>query len=245
MPNRNREAPRNRIWTSLPAADRAYLESISRLHHPVAGQTLYQRDQGTSEIWFPHAGLVALTTTDATGRTVQTGVIGSDGCVGLGSLFSPISHHPDATVQVPGAMAVLQAHQLGDAMAARPAIRAALATFVYTFSLQSVQTIVCNRLHSLHQRCCRWLLTIQNLLDSNDIPLTQENLAILLGSGRPRVNAMLAAMESVGSVHRRRGRLLIERRADLKRETCDCYRLLQTVSAAASRTNSETGLSRG
>jgi CRP-like cAMP-binding protein len=221
----------NKLVAGLPTEDAAYLASICRVIYPPQGSVLTTRSEPTTELWFPHAGVVALTATDASGRSVQTGVICSDGCVGLEALFGRSPALPDAVVQVEGPMSVVQADQFRKVLIARPAIQAALTRFLFLLSARSLQTVACNRLHSLRSRCCRWLLTIQDCVASNDLPLTQENLATLLGSGRPRINGLLATLEKRGLVRRHRGRISLLDRAGLEKLTCDCYWLMrQTLS---------------
>jgi CRP-like cAMP-binding protein len=177
-----------------------------------------------NDIWFPHTGVVALIATDASGRSVQTGLVGREGGVGLEALFGETAPLPDSVVQIEGAMSILPASALRRALSERPAIQGALSQFLYGLSAQSLQTIACNRLHSLIARCCRWLLTLQDRAGCDDLPLTQENLAMLLGGGRSRVNVLLARLERHGLVRRRRGRIRLTGRAGLEAQSCECYR---------------------
>jgi CRP-like cAMP-binding protein len=170
-------------------------------------------------------------TTDASGRSVQTGIVGREGCVGLEALFGNGRPAADAVVQIEGAMSVVSAAHLRTALDTRPRVQAALSTFLHALSAQSLQTIACNRLHNLCARCCRWLLTMQDKAKSNDLPLTQEGLATLLGGGRPRVNRLLATLERDGILRRYRGRIHVLRRAGLEQYTCECYRLIRDASA--------------
>jgi CRP-like cAMP-binding protein len=220
----SQQGAHNRLLASLPPADSAYLASISRLERPAQGQTLTSHSAPVHNIWFPHAGVVALIATDAAGRSVQTGLVGREGGIGLEALFGEAAPLPDSVVQIEGAMSILSASALRRALAERPAIQGALSRFLYGLSAQSLQTIACNRLHSLMSRCCRGLLTLQDRAGSDDLPLTQENLATLLGGGRPRVNALLARLDRNGLVRRRRGRIRLLARADLEAQSCECYR---------------------
>lgn len=213
----------NQLLASLPSEDLAFLASISRSERPSQGRTLTGRSTPASEIWFPHAGAVALIATDSGGRSVQTGVIGREGGVGLEAIFGNTSPLPDSVVQVEGVMTVIPADALRTAMFVRPAIQVALLRFMYVLSAQSLQTIACNRLHNLTSRCCRWLLTLQDRVDLDDLPLTQENLATLLGSGRPRINALLGTLEERELIRRHRGRIRLLTRSGLEACCCECY----------------------
>jgi CRP-like cAMP-binding protein len=214
----------NWVLASLPPQDAAYLASISRFERPPQGRALTNRSVPGSDVWFPHNGVIALIATDATGRSVQTGLIGREGCAGLEALFGWIPALPDAVVQIEGAMSVTAANQLQTALLERPSIQAALLRFLFDLSAQSLQTIACNRLHSLQSRCCRWLLTIRDRVDSDDLPLTQESLATVIGSGRPRINALLSVLEKEGLVLRRRGHVRLLTRSGLEAHSCECYR---------------------
>jgi CRP-like cAMP-binding protein len=218
-----REVTQNRLLASLPREDAGYLASVSRSERPVQGRTLASRSAPANEIWFPHGGAVALIATDATGRSVQTGLIGREGGVGLEAIFGGTASLPDSVVQIEGPMSVIPADALRCALFERPAIQAALLQFLYGLTAQSLQTIACNRLHDLLSRCCRWLLTLHDRVALDDLPLTQENLATLLGSGRPRINALLAVLEEKGLIRRQRGRIRLVTQSGLEAHACECY----------------------
>ncbi len=220
-----RTADRNQLLAGLPPADVARLGAFSRIEHPRRGSVLARTSEPGVDIWFPHTGTIALITTDASGRSVQTGMVGPEGCVGLQALFGPKRLASDAVVQIEGAMSVISATHLKSAFDARPQFQVALLRFLYGLSAQSLQTIACNRLHSQLSRCCRWLLTIQERVGSRDISITQEHLAMLIGGGRPRVNRLLRALEDEGILRLSRGRIRLLSRAALQLHSCECYRL--------------------
>lgn len=127
-------------------------------------------------------------------------------------------------VQISGPMSVIPAANLKAAVDVRPPVQLAVSRFLYDLSAQSLQTIACNRLHSLLERCCRWLLTLQDKTTSDYLPVTQENLATLLGGGRPRVNQILAELEKERILRRLRGRIQVLTRVGLEQQSCECYR---------------------
>src|ERR1700710_1488139 len=139
----------NNLLANLLPQDRAHLASISRLVHPLQGQVLTSRSELGSDVWFPHTGIVALTAIDADGRSVQTGLVGRDGCVGLQALFDRVPTLPDAIVQIDGPMSVIPAAQLRSAVRDRPSIQVPMSRFLYGLAAQSLQTIACNRMHGL------------------------------------------------------------------------------------------------
>ena len=226
------------MLASLPPEAAAQIAPFSRVEHPPQGRILVSASQPGTEVWFPHAGAIALTTTDASGRSVQTAMVGSEGCVGVAALFNERRPGADAVVQIPATMSVIPVTHLRTMIDARPPIQAELAKFLYRLSAQSLQTIACNRLHDLLSRCCRWLLTMQDKAGSDYLALTQESLATLLGNGRPRVNLILAALEKGGIIRRHRGRIQLLSRAGLENHACECYSRVRDARALLADTPS-------
>ncbi len=227
LPPRARHTDRvNQLLAGLLAEDRALLAPTIRTERPRPNQVIASRAEVTTEIWFPNIGVVALSVTDNDGRTVQTGVIGREGCVGLEALFPHVPPMADAWVQITGEMAVISVASLRSAIEARPSIQVAMAQFVFALAAQCQQTVACNRLHSLEARCCRWLLMMRDRTDDDDLPLTQEGLATMLGGGRPRINALLGALEKDGLVRRYRARVRLLTYDGLRSRACECYQQL-------------------
>jgi CRP-like cAMP-binding protein len=214
----------NHLLASLQAKDGALLRRFVRVEQPPPNYVISSRTNPASDIWFPHVGVIALSVTDNEGRTVQAGLVGPEGCVGLENIFQLASPLGDAHVQIAGEMSVIAATRLRLILDERPWIHHLLARFLFELSAQSLQTVACNRLHSLEARCCRWLLMMRDRTDDDDLPLTQESLATMLGGGRPRINALLAALEQDGLVRRYRGRVRLLTRAGLEARSCECYR---------------------
>src|SRR5471032_853910 len=152
----------NLLLAGLLAEDAGYLVSAIGSERPSQGRVLSSRAEPATKIWFPVTGVIALSIADDEGRTVQTGMVGPEGCVGLETLFSGTPAMADAKVQISGEMAVISPDHLRAALESRPAIQAAFSRFLYELSAESLQTVACNRLHSLESRCCRWLLMVRD-----------------------------------------------------------------------------------
>lgn len=219
----------NHLLARLSAETGGYLASVMRSEQLAQGVALSRRSEAAAEIWFPNTGVIALSITDDQGRTVQTGMVGSEGCVGLENLYPSLSTLADAAVQVSGEMSVIPAFHLRAALENTPAIQATLFQFLYSLSAQSLQTVACNRLHGVKSRCCRWLLMLWDRTDDNDLPLTQELVATMLGGGRPRINGLLALLEQDGLIRRFRGRIRLMSRSGLEARACECYHLLRQM----------------
>jgi CRP-like cAMP-binding protein len=218
--------PINALLSGILAHDGGALAPVIRSERPAQGHLLSSRTEPASEVWFPVSAVIALSITDHQGRMAQTGVVGLEGCVGLEALYPRTPALADATVQIQGEMRVIEAAHLRSVVASRPAVLAILLRSLYDLSARSQQTIACNRLHTLEARCCRWLLMMRDRTGDDDLPLTQEALATMLGSGRPRINGLLAALERDGLVRRYRGRIRLSSRIALEQRACECYRPL-------------------
>jgi CRP-like cAMP-binding protein len=219
----------NRLLASLPAPDWDYLASAIRIEHPPRGQILTSRSERPTDIWFPHSGVVALGTTDADGRGTQPTFVGSEGCVGVEILLDQAPNLADAIVQIEGDISVIPAARFRSALKARPPIREAVQKYLYALSAQLLQTTACDRLHALERRCCRALLLMQDSTGMDELALTQESLAALLGCGRPRINGVLGSLERKNLLRREHGRIRLLRRAGLEERSCDCYQIVRRV----------------
>lgn len=214
----------NWLLKSLPRSDRAALEDAMQTEHPSRGKVLAGEHTRDDNVWFPLNAVVSLSATDEEGQSAQTGVVGPEGCVGLGALLEEAPPLADASVQIEGTFSVIPARRLRPLLHSRPAIRTALLRYLYRLTAQSLRVTACNRLHRLDQRCCTWLLMMQDRTHLDALPLTQDGLAAVLGGGRPRINHTLAGLERKGLVARRRGRIHLLNRRGLERGACDCYR---------------------
>lgn len=213
-----RTSLRNTLLAQLSPEDASALAASSRTEHAAVGRALTGQ-----EVWFPHTCLISLTWTDVAGRTVQTGLVGPEGCLGLQAAFRVPDPVPDATVQIEGTMSVVQASVLRDAFVKRPSLQVALSEWLVWMAMQPLRVVACNQLHDLFARTCRWLLTMRERSGSDNLPVTQETLAQLLGGGRPRINQLLSSMEADGLLVRRRGGIQLMNLPALEGRACDCY----------------------
>jgi CRP-like cAMP-binding protein len=227
MPHSASAINHNRMLTTLLPEDWAHLAPLMRVEHPPRGRVLTSRGQAPAEIWFPQSAVVALTVTDNEGRNAQTGIVGPEGCVGAEALLEQGQPVADAAVQIEGDLTVIPVRQLRPALLARPAIGMALAGYLLGLSLQTTQVCACNRLHSLENRCCSWLLLMSARTGGDDLPLTQETLAALLGGSRSRINVALGALERQGMLRRGRGHIVLLSPAGLARKACECHRIIE------------------
>jgi CRP-like cAMP-binding protein len=178
-------------------------------------------------VHFVESGFVSLVKNMSDGRAVEVGGIGCDGLVGVNALHGYEKSIFECVVQMGGSARRVTVRALHHVMEHSPSLRALLMRYGYLVIHQVVQTAACNRLHSLEQRCCRWLLTAHDSADGHRLSLTHEFLAVMLGVQRPGVSLTLNSLEQSGIIQLHRGGLTVVDRGELERHACECYRTIR------------------
>lgn len=202
---------------------RPVLEPVSLPRYKV----LYEQGQKIEHAYFLNAGMISLVVIASDGRSVEVGISGREGVVGLAVAFGFNDASSRAIVQLPGsglriASATLQANFL-----TLPWLRQATERYTLTQQMQVAQTAACNRLHDMEQRLARWLLMCQDTTESSSLPLTHEFLAQMLGTGRPTVTLAAGVLERAGLIENTRGSVKILNRKRLEDAACECYGAIQ------------------
>jgi CRP-like cAMP-binding protein len=188
-----------------------------------SGDVIYRPDLPIETSYFPTRGLVSLVKTMSDGRTVEIGAFGSDGVTGPDVLFGVDNALLECIVRIPGVALSIRSSLLQEEVARSPEVRAIIARFVVSVFHQVAQTAACNRLHSLEQRCCRWLLVASDSVRAESFATTHESLAKQLGVQRPGVSLKLEALEKAGIISCSRGQVTILDRQALAARSCECY----------------------
>jgi CRP-like cAMP-binding protein len=163
----------NRILRALPQATRDRIRPHLEPARLVAGQVIYHPENRITHSYFITRGLVSLVKTMSDGRTVEIGAIGTEGVTGPDALFGIQDAILECIVQVPGSALNIRPETLKAEMAQCDVLASLLERFVQMIISQIAQTAACNRLHSLEERCCRWLLTAHDSARSDSFsPLT-------------------------------------------------------------------------
>ena len=157
------------------------------------------------------------------GRTVEIGVVGIDGMTGVGSLLGIETAAFESIVQIPGFARRIPMIILQREADSHAGLRISLMKYARFVLSEVAQTAACHRLHSLEERCCRWLLLAQDNAQSDSFPLTHEFLAVMLGVGRSYVSVTATALRRQGLIQYARGRVTITDRSGLEASACECY----------------------
>ena len=213
---------RNRILHALPEAERGrLLPHLTRITlEPM--QVIADAERALSHVYFAESAVVSVLRRMRDGTLIEAGMVGCDGMAGLPALVDVVSPSTIAA-QVPGECHRMSAATLRDLLPELPTLSRLLGRYTIVFTDQLAQTIACNSLHSVEQRCTRWLLTAHDLVGSDEFHLTHETLAMLLGVRRAGVTVSALMLQRAGVIAYSRGRLTIRDRAGLEAATCECH----------------------
>jgi CRP-like cAMP-binding protein len=150
-------------------------------------------------------------------------VHGREGVVGLVSAMVTRQSFGRYLVQSPGTASRIDLDSLQEAIASRPKIRQLLLRFTEAMMSRVLQNVACNAVHSVEARCCRWILSIQDRLDQDTLPLTHEFLADMLGVQRSTISIVTRALQAEGLIRKGRGLITVTDRSGLEEATCECY----------------------
>jgi len=220
-------APVNRLLARLPEADYRrllpHLEPVELAFNLV----LYELRAPIEHAYFPTGAVGSALTLMADGGTIEVATVGNEGLIGhIAAAGGGTSAHK-VVVQVGGGGLRIGAGALRAEVARSDALRALLMDYHTAFLAQVSQSVACNGLHRLEQRCCRWLLMARDRVGSDDLQLTHEYLALMLGARRASVTDVLGPLQAGRLVRSHRGRIIILDRAGLEGRTCECYRAVK------------------
>ncbi|WP_428306186.1 Crp/Fnr family transcriptional regulator [Lacipirellula sp.] len=189
----------------------------------VVDQRIYEAGQPPEWVYFPDCGVISVVEVFHDGSMVEVETIGRESIVGSFLLLGAESIPFRAFVQVAGTGFKTTAARFLKAASTDSAIRATGLEAEYALRVQSMQNSACNVMHSIEQRCCRWLLMARDRVDSNDLKLTHEFLAMMLGVRRASVSEVIRPLHDAGVVRGGRGVISILDRSALARMACECY----------------------
>jgi CRP-like cAMP-binding protein len=186
-------------------------------------QVIYEAGAQIQDVYFVEAGLVSVVSVMADGGTIEVGTVGREGLVGSQVLLARTNVPYRHFVQIPGSANRIAAGRLLELADQHPGFREIILKYQAAFLTQLTQSAACNGLHTVPQRCCRWLLTSHDRVDSDTLPLTHEFLAFMLGVRRASVTEVLRPLQERGWIQSNRGEVTILDRAGLLSGSCECY----------------------
>jgi CRP-like cAMP-binding protein len=221
-----RALPDNRLLMLLSPRVLARLTPHLQSVNLQAKEVLFRAHEPVRLAYFPNTAVVSLVSTLESGESLEVGLVGRDGMAGTAVFPGITTMSCDGVVQIPGVAQRISADVLRRELLADEELYSTLGRFAQVLLMRSMQMSVCNVFHSVEQRCTRWLLTVSDLINNGDVPLTHELMATMLGVHRPTVTLVLRSLHDAGVINEKRGLILIRDRAGLEKACCECYRVM-------------------
>ncbi len=219
--------PKNRLLATLPTEEyerlEPYLQRVSLEFH----QSLYQPNEPIEHVYFPTDGVVSLLNLMENGDAVEVGTVGNEGMVGLPVLLGANTIPGQAFSQIPGAALRMRANVFQREVTPGSPLYNLLLRYTQALLNQIAQSSACNRLHSIEERFCRWMLMTQDRVASNQFPITHEFLGQMLGVRRASVSVVAATIQKAGLITYKRGKMTILDREGLEDVSCECYAIIK------------------
>jgi CRP-like cAMP-binding protein len=207
----------------LSGRDARALEKHSELQALAQQQVLHEAGEPIGEVHFVTRGVVSMVKELETSEIVEIATIGSEGLVGTNLALGAKEADHRAIVQVPGETLCTKASAFSNAIKDVPNLQPILMRYTVALLNQVAQSAACNRVHTVDERCARWLLMTHDRVKQDSFPLTHEFLAQMLGVHRLTVSVAAAMLQKAGYIHYVRGTITIEDRKGLEKASCGCY----------------------
>ncbi len=221
------EPRKNQLLAALPAAEwERWLPQLEWVELPL-GQVLYESGTTLSHVYFPLTAIISLLYVMENGASAEIAVVGNEGIVGISLFMGGESTPSRAVVQSAGHGFRLNAQTMKEEFNRAGPVLHLLLRYTQALITQMAQTAVCNRHHTLDQQLCRWLLLSLDRLQGNDLVMTQELIANMLGVRREGVTEAALKLQKVGLIRYTRGHISVLDRAGLERRTCECYAVVK------------------
>lgn len=217
----------NRLLAHLPAEElellRPHMERVQLAH----GDRIIEPHVPIKDIYFPLNCLLSMVTTMEDGSTIESGSIGREGMSGAPVLLDAAETTMPTFVQIPGEAVRVKAATVKEVYERGGALKKILNRYIHTVIVVGSQSVACNRLHHIEARLARWLLMSSDGVGSDEVNLTHEYLAVMLGVRRAGVSEAAAKLQEKNLIRYNRGNVLILDRESLEAAACECYHVVR------------------
>lgn len=218
---------KNQLLAAVPELEfQRWLPLFERVAMPL-GHVLYESGKTLSHVYFPTTSIVSLLYVMENGASAEIAVVGNEGIVGVSLFMGGGSTPSRAVVQSAGEGFRLSAQSMKDEFNRAGPVMHLLLRYTQALITQMSQTAVCNRHHSLDKQLCRWLLLSLDRLQGNELVMTQELIANMLGVRREGVTEGAVKLQDAGLIRYTRGRITVLDRPGLEKRTCECYAVVK------------------
>ncbi|MBA4329862.1 MAG: Crp/Fnr family transcriptional regulator [Polaromonas sp.] len=217
---------KNQLLAALPDDElQRWLPQLESVDLPL-GMVVYESGSTLSHVYFPTTAIVSLLYVMENGASAEIAVVGNEGVVGISLFMGGESTPSRAVVQSAGRGFRLPSEAIKEEFKRAPVLHLLL-RYTQALITQMAQTAVCNRHHALDQQLCRWLLLSLDRLQGNELVMTQELIANMLGVRREGVTEGALKLQNLGLIRYSRGRITVLDRPGLEKRTCECYAVVK------------------
>jgi CRP-like cAMP-binding protein len=217
----------NDLLAEMPGGVQERLFPLLRKVELDLGHVIYEAGQDIQQVYFPADCIISLLYVMLDGASAEISVVGHDGMVGIAVFMGGASTPSRALVQSAGTAYRLSAADLRREFNNESVVRMLMLRYTQALITQMAQTAVCNRHHSIDQQLCRWLLLSLDRLPGNQLDMTQELIANMLGVRREGVTEAAGKLQRLGVIEYRRGHITVKDRPRLERLSCECYQVVK------------------
>lgn len=218
---------RNDILRALLASEYKQLSSRLDRVELMFGEVIYQADQKIEYVYFPETAAVAMVDTMEDGSTIEVGVIGHEGMVGINIFLGCLTTPDKAVVQIAGTAMRMRPDDLRRELGYGSPLQRLLLRYTQALLAVISQSVGCSQHHTVLQRLSRWLLTIHHYADSNEFVMSQGFIADMLGVRRAGVTIAATELQAAGLISYSRARIRILDRSGLEKKSCECHRFIR------------------
>jgi CRP-like cAMP-binding protein len=213
----------NKILLDLPAHEAAQVFPTLEFMRLNTNHILHDAGETVRSAFFCNSGMISILTVLSDGKSVEVGLVGHEGFVGLPLVVGFRTTPTRAVVQIDATAFRMSAAALTDLLRRCPLLERRLQQFSQIAAMETTQIAACNRIHDVEERLSRWLLMCADRTGEHSLPLTQDLLSQMLGTRRASVTVAAGMLQKAGLIGYTRGRVEILNREKLQQATCDCY----------------------
>ena len=218
---------RNEILQALPRTEYEAVLPKLEFVRLMVHQVLHEPGDALKSAYFCNTGMVSILSVFPDGKSVEVGLVGKEGFVGLPLLANFRTSSTRSVAQIDGSAFRIDGETLLGLLSQSPKLEKSLQQYAQISAMQVTQIAACNRLHEVHERLARWLLMSADRVDSSALPLTQEFLGQMLGTRRSSVTVSAGILQKAGIIAYGRGDVKIIDRSRLEEAACECYGIMQ------------------
>lgn len=217
----------NRLLSALPESAKKRIFPHLKLEELNLGDVIYESGEIIEFVYFPTDCIISLLYVTFNGSSAELSVVGNDGMVGVAVFMGSESTPSRTVVQSKGFAYRMSTRELKEEFNNHASVRVLTLRYTQALITQMSQTAVCNRHHSIDQQLCRWLLLSLDRLPGNELTMTQELIAHMLGVRREGVTEAAGKLQKLGVIHYHRGHISVLDRPKLEELCCECYEVVK------------------